>query len=168
MDFSKGKEYLKKAGTDVFVIKDGMKMVFQPGSAYKDIKKERLPTKFFLKGLNKEARFPKEFIKHYKVSHHIDMERLIRACSILLTNFTGPETDDYMKNHLDRLFSHFMVKSGILCEEDIRSALIAFGEVLKIPKKHKISQEDYLEAAQILGDYFKLWTYNEIDQFFGV
>ncbi len=159
----KGKEYLKKAGTNTFVILEGTKLVFQPGSAISDAKKEKLPRKFFNEGLSKEFSFSKEFIKQYKITHQIDMERLLRACSIILTSFTGPETDDYSKNHLDRLFKHLMVKESILCESAISEALVSFGEVLKIPKKAKITNEDYQDAAKIIGDYFKLWKSDGFD-----
>ena len=154
-----GKKYLKKAGTNVFVILEGTKMVFQPGAAYQDIKKEKLPNKFFVEGLKKEFSFSKEFIKQFKVTQQTDMNRLLRACSILITNFTGPEKDDNMKNHSQRLFNSLMLKPGILCEGAVCDALISFGEVLKISKKAKITREDYMNAAKILGDYFKLWTY---------
>ncbi|NHJ03285.1 MAG: hypothetical protein EAX90_00515 [Candidatus Heimdallarchaeota archaeon] len=167
-DYSKGKAYLKKAGTNVFAIAGGIKMVFSPGSAYKDIKKEKLPERFFIESLKKEFSFSKSFIKQYQVTHHVDMERLLRACSILITHFTGPETEDYMKNHSQRLFTNFMIKPGIICEDEVRAALISFGEVLKIKNKPKISLGEYLDAAKIIGDYFKLWSYDDaIDAFFG-
>ena len=166
-DYEKGKAYLKKAGTDVIQIAGGIKMVFSPGSAYQDINKERLPEKFYIESLKKEYRFSKNFIKFFKITHQVDMERLLRACSILITNFTGPETDDFMKNHSGRLFNNFMLTPGNLCEVEVSDALVAFGEILKI-KKNKISPEEYLDAAKIIGDYFKLWNYDDaISSFFG-
>ncbi|MFW9923237.1 MAG: hypothetical protein ACFFDW_08135 [Candidatus Thorarchaeota archaeon] len=161
----KGKEYLKKVGTDVFIIFNGNKFVFQPGSAYEDINKEKLPEKFFIASLNKEISLSREFVKQYKVTHRVDFDRLIRGCSILLTNFTGPESNDNIKNHLQRLFTHFMLRSGVLCEEDIKSALSIFGDLIKIPKKNKITIQDFQEVAQVLGDYYKLWDYSAMDFF---
>ena len=167
-DFSKGEKYLKKAGTDVIAIAGGIKMVFSPGSAYEDIKKERLPKEYFIEGLGKKFSFSDSFIKQFKVTHQVDMERLLRACSILITNFTGPETEDYMKNHLQRLFTNFMTKPGIICEDETKAALMTFSEIIKIKNKPKITMDEYSDAAKILGDYYKLWLYDSaIDAFFG-
>ncbi|NHJ48993.1 MAG: hypothetical protein FK733_14500 [Asgard group archaeon] len=164
----KGKAYLKKAGTDVIAIAGGIKMVFSPGSAYININKEKLPEKFNIESLGKEFSFSKSFIKHYQVTHQVDMERLLRACSILITNFTGPESDDIMKNHLDRLFTNFMIKPGNICVDEVRAALETFGDIIKIKRKPKISLDEYTDAAKIIGDYFKIWNYDSaIDAFFG-
>jgi len=164
----KGKAYLKKAGTDVMQIAGGFKLVFSPGSAYEDINKEKLPEKFFIAELNKEYSFSESFKKHFKVTHKVDIERLLRACSILITEFTGPETEDYMRNHHKRLNMHIIMKSGNTCVDEFRAALVTFGEVLNIKGRPKITLDDYLDAARILGDYFKLWNYDStIDDFFG-
>lgn len=168
LNFDKGITYLKKAGTDVIAIVGGIKMVFSPGSAYDDIKKEKLPEKFLIEGLKKEYRFSDGFKKHFKVTHHVDMERLLRACSILLTNFEGPESDDNMKNHHQRLFFHFSMDTATLSIGNMGKALATFGEILKIKKKPKLISKDYEDAARIIGHYFKLINYdNPIDQFFG-
>lgn len=167
-NFDKGKAYLKKAGTDVFAIVGGVKMVFSPGSAYEDINKEKLPEKYTIDGLKKEYSFSKAFKKHFKVTHHVDMERLLRASSILITNFEGPESEDNMKKHLERLFFHFSVQTGTICVQNVSDALMAFGEILKIKKRPEITLQEYDDAARIIGHYFKLWNYdNPIDAFFG-
>jgi len=157
-NFDIGKSYLKKAGTDVIMISMGMKMVMSPGSAYEDIQKEKLPETFFNENLGKNISFSKDFIKQYKITHRVDLDRLLRACSILVTNFNGPEKEDYPKNHHKRLFSHYMITDGALAEMEVMAAIKAFGEILKIKVK-KIDIADFRVAAQILGDYYKLWNY---------
>ncbi|MEA2069682.1 MAG: hypothetical protein U9O98_00150 [Asgard group archaeon] len=166
LNFDKGKKYLKKAGTNVFVIADGIKMVFEPGSAYKDINKEKLPEKFFIEFLNKEVALPKEFARLYQVTHQVDFERLLRGCSILLTNFTGPQSADTLKNHHERLFKHFMVTGGMIAKDNMVQALKEFGKLCNIPKRNTINDDDYRLIAQVLGDKYKLWAYDEIDLFF--
>lgn len=163
----KGKAYLKKAGTNVIQIAGGIKLVFSPGSAYEDISKEKLPETFYVKELEEEFIFSDWFKKQYQMTHQVDMERLLRACSILITEFSGPETEDNMRNHHKRLAMHFMMKSGENCEKEVHAALVTFGEVLNIKEGPEVTIDDYIDAAIILGFYFKLWDYGfTVDDFF--
>ena len=154
-----GKEYLKKAGTNEFIITRRKKKFFEPGSAYKNAKKEKLPKEFFTKEYGNLS-LSEEFIKHFQITQLVDMARLLRAISILLTNFNGPESEDFRKNHTDRLFFHLMMKPGLFAEDDLAGALFSFGEVLQIPKTNKITIENYRTAAQIIGGYFALLNYD--------
>ena len=158
-DFEIGKKYLKKAGTNLVLTNQGMKVVMEPGSAYEDVVKEKLPEKFFIEGLNKEISLSKDFIKEYQLTHRVDLDRLMRGCSILITKFNGPESDDHPKIHHKRLFEHFMITQGILAEGETSAAIMEFGKVRKLKLK-KIKNEDYIVAAQILGDFYKIWNYD--------
>ncbi|NHJ86140.1 MAG: hypothetical protein FK734_11810 [Asgard group archaeon] len=161
--YNKGKKYLEKAGTDIIAISLGLKWVFEPGSTYLLYNDEKLPETFFIESLNKEESLPFIFVRHYKVTHQVDLDRLLRGCSILLTNFTGPEAADNVKNHQERLIKHFQGKYGLDAEKEMMSALMEFGVVFQIEEKNLISINDYLIVAQILGDRYKLWIYSESD-----
>ncbi|HUT80465.1 MAG TPA: hypothetical protein VMZ29_04605 [Candidatus Bathyarchaeia archaeon] len=138
----------------------GMKMVFQPGSAYENLEKEKLPEIFFNDELNRPIGFSKKFVKFYKMTHRIDMDRLLRGISILLTGFTGPDTNDNPKNHHKLLFAHFMLKSGFAADKEIEEAIKAFGEISRVPIK-KISDFEFNCAARIINHFYKLYSYND-------
>ncbi len=161
VNHDKGKEYLKKAGTNEFIIKRRKKKFFEPGSAYNNAKKEKLPKEYLTQEYGNLS-LSEEFIKHFQITQLVDMARLLRAISILLTNFTGPESEDFRKNHTDRLFFHLMMKPGLFAEDDLAGALFSFGEVLQIPKTNKITKEDYNTAAKIIGSYFALLNYDQM------
>ncbi|HUT82213.1 MAG TPA: hypothetical protein VMZ29_13510 [Candidatus Bathyarchaeia archaeon] len=167
VNYDKGREYLEKNGTGVYII-SGDKQSNSLGSAYLNLVKEKLPEQFYLECLSRNVSFSKEFIKHYKVNVRLDLDRLMRACSILITNFTGPTTEDDPRNHFERIFKHFMFQSATKCENDVVGALIELGKIVKIPKKHKITQNDYLIAARIIGEFYKLWEFNQTDPFFSM
>jgi hypothetical protein len=159
-NFAKGRKYLEKVGTDVIAIAMGMKMVMKPGSAYEDVKKERLPAKFIVPPLNNEMSFSKNFVKEFKVTHEVDLERLLRGCSILITGFEGPEKDDNMKNHHRRLGGHFVFyPSPIEAAEDMTAAMKLFGEIAGVNKK-KIDENEYAIAADIVNSVYKIWDYS--------
>ncbi|MHA1211736.1 MAG: hypothetical protein ACTSSH_04665 [Candidatus Heimdallarchaeota archaeon] len=162
VNYDKGREYLKKNGTDVIKMAGRRKLVFQPGSAYTKVKKERLPEKFFLENLKKEVSFTQDFIKLYNMTTRVDLDRLLRACSILITGFDGPISDDYPKKHHERLFKHLMIREGILCESDIHGALVEFGRIIGIPDDQILEMRDYTTASKIIGGFYALWSYSDL------
>ncbi|MBN1683700.1 hypothetical protein JW865_09135 [Candidatus Bathyarchaeota archaeon] len=156
--FTKGINYLRKAGTDVVLVTSGIRMVMQPGSAYDDIKKEKLPESFFIDDIGMAVSFSKAFKKYYKVSHRIDLDRLMRACSILLTQFEGPETDDNPKKLHERLFFALAAYQPYEAEQALMDAVKTFGDILKVHHK-KISEIDYLNAVRIINQIYKFYSY---------
>lgn len=158
--FVKGINYIKKAGTNVVLNTGGIKMVMQPGSAYDDIKKEKLPESFFIDDIGIAVSFSKNFIKEYKVTHKVDLDRLMRACSILLTQFEGPETEDTPKKLHEKLFFALSAYQNYEAEQALIAALKTFGDILQVKHK-KISEIDYLNAIRIINQIYKFYSYNE-------
>jgi len=152
---AKIKKYFDEAGVDVFMLMSGMKLVFEAGSAYEDLKKEKLPKKFPTQNNKFQLEIPKNFRKEYKISHKVDFDRLIRGISILLTGFTGPIQDDTIKNHHRRLFERYLAWSAYDAELDMENALKFFGDFYGV-NHDKLKPEDYAYVAQILNEYYKI------------
>ncbi len=152
---AKSIKYFEETGTDAFLIKDGMKFVFEPGSAYADLKKEKLPEKYSIPFFSYEASFSKEFIKQFRITHRVDLDRLLRALSILLTGFNGPAIEDYPKNHHKRFFTHFMLKDRFTAEEEILQGLVTFGNIYGADLS-KFGMADWVDASRIVNKYYSL------------
>ena len=140
---------------DVILVFEGDTMVMSPGSAYDDLKKEKLPEKFSIPFYSYEASFSKNFIEQFKVTHRIDLDRLLRALSILLTGFVGPITEDYPKNHHKRFFRYFMLKDRFTAEEEILQALITFGKIYGADLSN-LRMGDWVDASRIVNKFYSL------------
>ena len=53
-----------------------------------------------------------EFMERYNITTEVDLERLVRMCSIILTNFTGPDKDESPKKHFQRLVDRLKEEPG--------------------------------------------------------
>ena len=152
---AKIKKYFEETGTDVIMVTAGMRITMKPGSAYEDIKKEKLPDEFQLKSDNLTIPFPKSIKEQYKITHKVDFDRLLRGVSIVLTGFLGPIEEDTLKNHHKRLFMRYLAWDPIDAEDDLATGLEFFGDFIGVSHK-EINEFDYLNVAQILNDYYTI------------
>ncbi|MHA1354447.1 MAG: hypothetical protein ACTSR1_04650, partial [Candidatus Heimdallarchaeota archaeon] len=96
----------------------------------------------------------KEFMERYKLISELDLQRIIRNCSIILTNFSGKKDEDVTKNHLECLQQWKMDDKKVKQQEFI-GALIMLENLHN--SKDLLPNNHYTEAATILGYMFKLW-----------
>lgn len=152
-----GLKYLQKAGLNLLVVSSSGKLTFQPGSAFEDIKKETLPKPYVIKEkyTPREYKLDEELRKRYSIRTEVDLYRLMRICSIIITAFNGPEEQDTPKAHVKRLRD--WIKEN--CFEDgvwvIYMALTSFEKQIGYRKELEIGL--YFDLAHILGKFFKLW-----------
>jgi len=152
---AKSIKYFEEIGFDVVLISGGTTIAMGPGTSYDDLKKEKLPEKYSIPFFSYEASFSKEFIKQFKITHRVDLDRLLRALSILLTGFNGPVSEDYPKNHHKRFFTHFMLTDRFTAEEEILQGLITFGKIYGADLS-KLGMGDWVDASRIVNQFYSL------------
>lgn len=159
-EYKKGVKYLKKTGTVLYLkLPPGGKYEFiqaGPGFAKKDKKKETLPRPFTLKTADGKAiKISTSLMDRLKIITEMDLDRVMRCCAIILTNFTGPQDQDILPMHQTRL-QQWIAK-------DVKNRQQEFvGSIMMLDSIESSSQQllpvnDYYEAATILGHIFKLW-----------
>ncbi|MFX0096906.1 MAG: hypothetical protein ACFE7E_04015 [Candidatus Hodarchaeota archaeon] len=97
-----------------------------------------------------------EFMDVFKIKRESDLMRILRSCSIILTNFTGPLEQDMFGTHVDRLRSWIGKgnwKKGI----DGLLAALPIIEILMGSQKPQFDAKEYGDAAIILAVRFGLW-----------
>jgi len=152
---AKSIKYFEVTGMDVVLMSGDIAIAMSPGSAYDDLTKEKLPEKYSIPFFSYEASFSKNFIEQFRMTHRVDLDRLLRALSILLTGFNGPITDDYPKKHHMRFFSHFMLKDRFTAEEEILQGLMTFGRIYGVDM-NKLGLADWVDASRIVNKFYAL------------
>ena len=84
----------------------------------------------------------------------MDLQRIIRNSSIILTNFSGSKDEDAFGIHLERLQKWETNNKSKKQQEFIGSLMML--ENLQ-GSKDLLPTEHYTEAATILGHLFNLW-----------
>jgi len=151
-----GMGYLEKYGIAlIFWSENGEKQIFKTGAAFKDLEAETLarPYKIQLKD-GSTVEFSEEFMDRFDISTKLDLQRLMRICSILLTDFSGPEIEDNPKNHLERLRKKL---KKYVRSEDARIVQALYGYEAMMGYKKQIFLDDYNQAANLLNALYKIW-----------
>jgi len=158
-EYKKGTKYLKKSGLWVFIkMPPGGKTEWiqaKAGFAFENKEKETLPKPYTVTASSgKMIKLSREFMDRFQLITKFDLERIIRNISIILTNFSGPKTDDIMKNHLERLQKWKTEDKQFKIQEFVGALFMI--ENLQ-GSKDLLPNAHYSEAATILGHRFKLW-----------
>lgn len=158
-EYKTGIKYLKKYGLWVFIkMTPGGKTEWikvMSGFSFENKEKETLPKPYTITAsTGKIIKLSKEFMDRFQLITKFDLERIIRNTSIILTNFSGPKTDDIMKNHLERLQKWKPDEKPFKQQEFVGSLMMI--ENLQ-GSKDLLPNQHYSEAATILGHMFKLW-----------
>ncbi|NHJ84581.1 MAG: hypothetical protein FK734_03915 [Asgard group archaeon] len=155
--FELGMGYLEKYGLGlIFWNEQGEKLVYKTGSVFKSLEEETLPRPYRIKLIDddKIVELTEEFMNRFEISTKLDLQRLMRICSILLTDFSGPVEDDTPKNHLERL--RVRLKKFVKNEaEQMVQAFLGFEAIMGY--KEQLLLEDYQQAAKLMNGLYKLW-----------
>ncbi|NHJ49605.1 MAG: hypothetical protein FK733_17580 [Asgard group archaeon] len=157
--YKKGVKYLKKNGLLLRIkLPPGGEtewIVANPGFALEDFDKEKLSKPFKLQTSDgKTIQLSVEFMDRLKIITGLDLQRIIRNSSIILTDFTGPKDEDTYGNHYQRLKNWKA--------DDIKTKQTEFVVTLFMldsleGSKEPLPNQHYLEAATIIGFVYKLW-----------
>lgn len=146
-----GIEYLKSTGFDLYMFEVFASVVFKPGSFFED-SSEILPQPY----KHKAGTVSLEFMKRYNVTTEVDLHRMARICSIILTNFNGPKDQDDPKNHRERLRNRFSTESNKEeCEVHMVQAFLILDRIMGLEKALPI--QDLYEVVRVLGSVFSFW-----------
>ena len=155
--YTTGIEYLKKTGLDLIVQLNFIRIPFKPGSYLQDKTKETLRKPYGIISPSKEVfSLSVAFMDRFKISTVVDMNRMIRACSIILTNFDGPGEYDDIDYHIENLREMLSCESIDNVPKLMLMALHIIEEIIGI-KKEPLPEIDYQKAVNVLNVYFKLW-----------
>ncbi|HUU78092.1 MAG TPA: hypothetical protein VMX55_07065 [candidate division Zixibacteria bacterium] len=161
-----GVEYLEKTGLDLIVWTSFGKATLQPGSAFENIEKEKLPTPYSIK-LNNGVIYTlnENLQKRYQITTEVDLQRILRICSILVTNFQGPEEEDSPKNHREGIRQWIKDQSSGIDRIGFHMvmALHTLDEILGY-KKHFDFSENF-SFVNILRVLYKLWLNDPLEEF---
>ena len=105
--YKPGIDYLKSTGLDLLLVTQFIRTVMQPGSLYES-ESEILAKPF----TTSKGSMSIEFMERYSISTEVDLERLVRMASIILTNFTGPDEEESPKKHFQRLVTRLKEETG--------------------------------------------------------
>jgi len=96
------------------------------------------------------------FMDTFEIKRDSDLMRLIRNCSIILTNFTGPLEQDNFGVHLQRL-RNWIGKDN--WEKGIKGLVAALPiiEIFMGFKEPQFETKEYSDAAIVLAIHFGLW-----------
>ncbi|NHJ49608.1 MAG: hypothetical protein FK733_17595 [Asgard group archaeon] len=94
----------------------------------------------------------KDFMEHYKIETIVDIAKLMRIVSIILTNCTGEK--DLFNNHHKRLIKFFDYQFGFN-PSIVMDALIAYDEVYSTRKS--FPKSEYIDFAVTLDYLFYLF-----------
>ena len=100
------------------------------------------------------------FMEVLELRKEIDLRRYLRVISIILNQFSGPEKDDTMANHVSSLRGHFRFNNRGYQEEAIIRALhVSEQFTRKRAECHKtLVKKDYIAFARILNTLFLLYN----------
>ncbi|MFX1487266.1 MAG: hypothetical protein ACFFBS_09270 [Promethearchaeota archaeon] len=97
-----------------------------------------------------------EFMDIFKIKRESDLMRIIRSCSIILTNFSGPLEKDTFGTHVDRL-RDWIGKGNWQKGIDGLVTALPIIEILMGSKKPQFATKEYGDAAIVLAIRFGLW-----------
>ncbi len=153
--FKVGLGYLKQAGLDLRVESSLGVLTFKPGSVFEDKAEEGLPDPFIVKRRDGiEFSLSKELRERYQISTDVDLQRLVRACAILITDFAGPSTKDHRKYLFEQLRTYMRERSNRTGWE-IMQALKTLDDFLG--EKNRKDNSEYYNLAWILNVRYHLW-----------
>ncbi|MBD3191146.1 MAG: hypothetical protein GF308_10900 [Candidatus Heimdallarchaeota archaeon] len=157
--FKIGIDYLQQTGLNLFIQSSLGRLVFEPGSFFDTKEEELLSRPYSLKRSDGVTYTLSEKLRErYQLSTMVDLQRLVRICAILVTNFNGPTSDDTPKVLFERLRTYMREKSNRTGWEIIE-ALQTLDDILGYRKQRKRSE--YYHLAWILNIHHHLWKERE-------
>lgn len=163
-NYIRGLTYLGRTGFEFTIYLDGKAL---------NTKDHKTAIQFSFGGPQKDLPMPvvfggstllKPFMTHYKIITTVDIAKLMRVVSIILTNFNGPVKDDHFHNHRDRL-QQFFFNQEPFDESVVMEALVAYDYVFG--KQISISKSEYIAFARTLNYFFNLFKPDDpIDDYF--
>jgi len=145
-EYAEGIAYLQKTSLDLYMPNPLGGFVFKPGSYFEDADKENVPKPAKI-GL---GRLSVGFMDRFNISTSVDLSRIVRAVSIILTNFTGPRDQDSPRNHQNRL-KEFIRGDLDKCKKEVVRAFFGIEKILGLGDV--IDYRDYTEAAIAICAY---------------
>jgi hypothetical protein len=111
-----------------------------------------------------EYLIPKYFMDLYNILTDVDLARYVRIISIIISEFTGPEEQDYFKNHLIRL--RVMLKKELTTlrkEKAMLIALLAYEQHTGKRSYFKtiLEEDDYYAFIRALNSLYNLYKVHE-------
>jgi len=150
---------LKKAFTEMIAngrAEDRKKTVKIPPGFEPD---NKLPRPYTFKTQdNRSAQLSEDFMDHFELITDFDLKRLVRNCSIILTNFNETLDQDNLNLHLERLkelFRDYPTDKEALGFVELTIALMIINTLL--PSKANFSTKEFYYLAGILGATYKLF-----------
>ena len=113
-EYAEGIAYLQKTSLDLYMPNPLGGMTFKQGSFFESVEKETLPRPTAIG----PGRLSIVFMERFGISTEVDLNRLVRAVSIILTNFTGPRDQDSPRNHQNRL-NEFIAGDSDKCGKEV-------------------------------------------------
>ncbi|MDA8139370.1 MAG: hypothetical protein M0036_12020 [Desulfobacteraceae bacterium] len=107
-----------------------------------------------------------KFMQRFQITTEYDLMRIIRNSSIILSNFAGPDDQDYFDPHYQRLLqvldSQTALSAGPSSEARISSILEFTASLMVIdsllaPTDIVLTTEEYYIAALVIGTEYKLF-----------
>ncbi len=155
--FKIGLEYLMRTGLNLYVQSSFGRLSFAPGSFYENREKETLPTPYSVHEIGEPTfTLNDEFRKRFQLITEVDLQRLVRVCAILITDFNGPESDDTPDVLFKRLRT-FMKEKSNRTGWEIRLALMTLDDTILRNRLLKNDSEYYF-LARLLNVNYKLWV----------
>ena len=154
--FQIGIDYLEKTGLDLIVQSGFGRLVFKPGSLFENKEKETLSIPITAKERYGIVTYTlsEDLRQRFQITTEVDLQRLVRACAILITDFNGPEKDDTPDVLFKRLRT-FMKEKSNRTGWEIHMALLTIDDILGYRKKRK--DREYYDLAWILNIHHNLW-----------
>ncbi|HUT82624.1 MAG TPA: hypothetical protein VMZ29_15620 [Candidatus Bathyarchaeia archaeon] len=158
--FKIGLEYLQRTGLNLFIQSSFGRLSFAPGSFFENKEKEILTKPYSVRRLGEPSyTLNDEFRKRFQLTTEVDLQRLARACAILITDFNGPESDDTPEILFKRLRTYMRERSNRTGWE-IKMALITLDDTILGNRLLK-SESEYYYLAWILNVNYNLWKERE-------
>ncbi|MBN1329767.1 MAG: hypothetical protein JXA54_09865 [Candidatus Heimdallarchaeota archaeon] len=157
--FKIGIDYLQQSGLNLFIQSSFGKLVFTPGSFIENKEKEFLTKPYSIIGPSGVIyKLSEELSRRYQLFTEVDLQRLVRICAILITDFNGPENEDTPEILFKRLRKYMREKSNRTGWE-IGIALRTLDDILGYRKER--THTEYYHLSWILNIHYNLWKERE-------
>ncbi|MFW9919607.1 MAG: hypothetical protein ACFFED_08410 [Candidatus Thorarchaeota archaeon] len=138
--YAEGIAYLQRMSLDLYMPTPFGGMTFKPGSFFEDTEKEKVPKPAKIgQGL-----LSSRFMDRFNISTEVDLNRMVRAVSIILTNFSGPRDQDSPRIHQNRLKA-FIAGDQSKCKVEVVQAFFCIEKILNL--EGLLSLDDYFDAG---------------------
>lgn len=102
----------------------------------------------------------RSLMEFYKIETEVDLARYLRIISIIVTNFTGPEEKDHLRNHTNRLKATFEYGLPTQTKENAMiTSLLVYEQALgrRSSLQGILKESDYLSFVRVLNSIYHLY-----------